>query len=69
MCNHALYRTVYSYVLRRRAGETVLFVRQGAPCAEGEIRELRLPLGERWSPAAEEVFRAAYPSARAQAVA
>ena len=69
VCNHALYRTVYSYVLRRRAGETVLFVRQGAPCAEGEIRELRLPLGERWSPAEAEAFRAAYPSARAQAAA
>lgn len=67
VCNHALYRTVYSYVLHHRAGETSLYVRQGAPCAGGLIHELTPPLGERWSPQAATDFRAAYPSVRAPA--
>ena len=69
VCNHALYRTVYSYVFHRQAGETVLHVRQGSPCAAGEIRRMVLPLGERWSADEEGRFRAAYPSARALAAA
>lgn len=68
VCNHALYRTVYSYVLHHRDGETALYVRQGAPCAGGRIHQLTPPLGERWSPQAAADFRASYPSARAPAL-
>ena len=64
VCNHALYATVYSYVLRRRAGVTTLFVARGRPCEEPPRVELTLPLGPAWSPEAVQTFMAAYPSER-----
>ena len=65
ICNHRGYRTVYSYVLRRRAGTTALHVAQGQPCAEPELVELTVPLGARWSAGAAKDFRSSYPSAQA----
>lgn len=65
ICNHAVHQTVYSYVLRRRAGGTTLYVSQGRPCERPPRFELDLPLGEAWSPQAAAAFRSAYPSARA----
>ena len=64
ICNHALYQTVYSYVLARRRNEAKLYLLQGRPCQQPERIELILPLGSSWSPDAAETFRAAYPSAR-----
>lgn len=64
VCNHSLYQTVYSYVLRHRQGQTSLYVTQGHPCQSTSPRELALPIGSRWSVTAEREFRAAYPSAR-----
>ena len=64
VCNHALYATVYSYVLRHTAGTTTLTVGKGRPCEEGPRAELPLPLGAAWSPKAAADFGAAYPSER-----
>ena len=64
VCNHALYTTVYSYVLRHTAGTTTLLVKKGRPCGEGRRVELTLPLGPVWSPEAMDTFMAAYPSDR-----
>ena len=64
VCNHAIYTTVYSYVLRCRAGATTLLVKKGRPCGAGRRAALALPLGRDWSPAAVETFLAAYPSDR-----
>ena len=64
VCNHALYATVYSYVLRHTSGTTTLLVSRGRPC-EGRARvELVLPLGPAWSPDSVQTFMAAYPSDR-----
>ena len=65
ICNHQGYETVYSYVLRHRAGSTSLHVAQGRPCTDPERTELTVPVGEAWSPAATAQFRAEYPSAQA----
>ena len=65
ICNHQAYRTVYSYVLRRKGDTTALHVAQGQPCAEHEPVELTVPLGERWSAGAASDFRSSYPSAQA----
>lgn len=65
ICNHHGYRTVYSYVLRHRAGSTSLHVAQGQPCTEPEVVELTLPLGARWSAGAASDLRGSYPSAQA----
>lgn len=64
VCNHSLYQTVYSYVLRRRNGQTSLYVSQGRPCESPVSEELVLPIGNHWSISNEAEFRAAYPSAR-----
>ena len=64
VCNHALYTTVYSYVLRHTAGTTTLLVKRGRPCEDGPRVELELPLGPAWSPEAVQTFMAAYPSHR-----
>jgi len=64
ICNHTIYQTVYSYVLRRRAGRTTLSVSRGHPCEDPPRVELTLPLGAAWSPAAAVALRSAYPSAR-----
>lgn len=63
ICNHSLYQTVYSYVLRRRGGATSLYVVQGRPCESPTPDELMLPIGRNWSMNKEAEFRAAYPSA------
>jgi hypothetical protein len=65
ICNHIESQTVYSYVLLRRRGETSLYVRKGHPCVAGEVVDLEVPLGTRWSPAAASGFLARYPSSRA----
>ena len=65
ICNHRGYRTVYSYVLRRRGETTALHVAQGQPCTEPERVELTVPLGARWSAGAAKDFRDSYPSAQA----
>ena len=65
ICNHIESQTVYSYVLLRRPNETRLLVTKGHPCNGDEVRELVVPLGEAWSPEAASLFRAAYPSDRA----
>ncbi|MYE09117.1 MAG: hypothetical protein F4Y05_05880 [Acidimicrobiaceae bacterium] len=65
VCNHHGYQTVYSYVLRHRAGSTSLHVAQGRPCADPDRVEMTVPLGEAWSPVATAEFRAADPSAQA----
>lgn len=64
VCNHALYATVYSYVLRHTAGTTTLLVSRGRPCADRPRVELTLPLGPAWSPDAVQTFMAIYPSER-----
>ena len=64
VCNHALYTTVYSYVLCHRAGATTLLVKKGRPCEGSPRMSLALPLGRDWSPAAVNAFIAAYPSDR-----
>lgn len=64
VCNHFGYTTVYSYILRRRAGVTNLFVKRGRPCGAQPLVELTLPLGEAWSPDAAAAFMSAYPSSR-----
>ncbi len=65
ICNHQGYRTVYSYVLRRRGDTTALHVAQGQPCTEPELVELTVPLGAHWSEGAAGDFRSSYPSAQA----
>ena len=65
ICNHQGYRTVYSYVLRRRGDTTALHVAQGQPCTEPELVELAVPLGAHWSEGAAGDFRSSYPSAQA----
>ncbi|MYB86526.1 MAG: hypothetical protein F4X85_04830 [Acidimicrobiaceae bacterium] len=65
ICNHQGYRTVYSYVLRHRAGSTSLRVAQGQPCTKPEVVELTVPLGALWSAGAASDFRSSYPSAQA----
>ena len=65
ICNHQGYRTVYSYVLRRRGDTTALHVAQGQPCTDPERVELTVPLGDGWSPSAAAEFRGEYPSAQA----
>lgn len=62
VCNHSLYQTVYSYVLRYRGGKTSLYVSQGHPCENSTPEELVLPIGKPWSITNEAEFRAAYPS-------
>ena len=64
VCNHALYSTVYSYVLHHRAGETTLLVKKGRPCEEGPRIPLTLPIGRAWSPSAVGKFMESYPSDR-----
>ena len=68
ICNHQGYRTVYSYVLRRRNSITALHVSQGQPCTDPERIEMTVPLGNNWSKAATAKFRAAYPSAHARQI-
>ena len=65
ICNHQGYRTVYSYVLRRKGDTTAIHVAQGQPCTDPPRVELALPIGEQWPPDAAEHFRASYPSAHA----
>lgn len=65
ICNHRGYRTVYSYVLRRKGDTTALHVAQGQPCTGPELVELAVPLGARWSAGAASTFRSSYPSAQA----
>lgn len=65
VCNHALYDTVYSYVLARAGGVTSLHVQQGHPCEAATRHTLELPLGHAWTPERATAFRGAYPSARA----
>ena len=69
VCSHALYTTVYSYVLRRRAGVTELMVVRGRPCGGSPRIELEIPLGGGWSPEAADAFLSAYPSERTPAAA
>ena len=64
VCNHSLYQTVYSYVLRRQGSETTAYVTQGHPCSNPVPEGLTLPIGDRWSAEAETGFRSSYPSAR-----
>ena len=64
VCNHSLYTTVYSYVLRHTAGRTTLLVKRGRPCEAGPLISLALPLGRDWSRAAVDDFKAGYPSDR-----
>lgn len=63
VCNHSLYQTVYSYVLRRRNDQTSLYVSQGRPCESPIPQEMVVPIGSFWSIENESEFRAAYPSA------
>ena len=63
ICNHQGYRTVYSYVLRRREDAIALHVAQGQPCTQPSRVELAVPVGEQWSPESVDRFRASYPSA------
>ncbi len=65
ICNHQGYRTVYSYVLRRKGGATALHVAQGQPCTDPRRVELAVPVGEQWSPDSVDRFRASYPSTHA----
>lgn len=64
VCNHSLYQTVYSYLLRRKEGETSLYISKGHPCTSPYPEPLTLPIGRRWSVSGEGEFRAAYPSSR-----
>jgi hypothetical protein len=67
VCNHALYDTVYSYVIRYLSGRTELSVIKGHPCQAAERVELTIPFGSSWTPEAAEAFRDRYPSERAAA--
>ena len=62
VCNHSLYATVYSYVLHRTEDVTTLYVSQGRPCEAPPRIELRIPLGNAWSPGAVRSFLSGYPS-------
>jgi hypothetical protein len=62
ICNHSAHETVYSYVLRRRHGQTTLYVSQGKPCEGAAYKEIGLPLGADWSADTAAVLRSAYPS-------
>ncbi|HJQ94271.1 MAG TPA: hypothetical protein VJ935_00995, partial [Acidimicrobiia bacterium] len=65
ICNHRGYSTVYTYLIRRHADRTTLYVRQGQPCAAGDPIVLELPLGDRFTPETVKALRDNYPSARA----
>ena len=64
ICAHGAHQTVYSYVLHHDRGGTVLSVVQGSPCENTAPVVLIVPVGNSWSNAAAEGFRAAYPSAK-----
>ncbi len=61
ICNHSLYQTVYSYVLHFNHGSMSMAVKKGRPCDAGTYNYLDLPLAERWTPAAENMFCTKYP--------
>lgn len=65
ICNHSLYDTVYSYVIRHRPDGVALFVVKGHPCEMTERLELTIPVGPAWAPEAADAFRERYPSERA----
>lgn len=69
VCNHSLYQTVYSYVLRLTNGTLTLHITQGKPCESPSPMEMTVPIGATWSAAAETEFRAAYPSNRSSTAA
>ena len=69
VCNHALYATVYSYVLRFRSETTTLYVGQGRPCEDQVRAELAIPFGEAFTSQSADAFLAAYPSTRAAVTA
>jgi hypothetical protein len=64
ICVHGMHQTVYSYVLERRSGDTVLSVVQGPPCRFGASMTATVPVGDGWSSERADAFREAYPSAR-----
>ncbi len=64
VCNHhPSLTTVYSYVLSRRSGRTVLDVVQGRPCSGAERVHLDIPFGDDAIPDSIDQFLEAYPSA------
>jgi len=63
VCNHSDLNTVYSYVLHRTSGRTVLHVLQGRPCSGAARASLEIPFGADFSPAAAEAFLRDYPTA------
>lgn len=65
ICNHTSYDTVYAYVFEHREDATHLHVTKGKPCQNPHRRELRLPFGREWNPAAVAALIDAYPSTRA----
>jgi hypothetical protein len=62
ICSHSAYPTVYSYLLHRQPDEIRLLVSQGQPCRTVKRHDLRLPLGDHWSPRGEAELRGGYPS-------
>ena len=62
ICSHSAYPTVYSYLLHRQPDEIRLLVSQGQPCRIMKRHDLRLPLGDHWSPRGEAELRDGYPS-------
>lgn len=48
----------------QRGTDTRLYITHGHPCESSAPRELRLPIGDNWSVAAVDDFRADYPSTK-----
>ena len=73
ICNHRDHlRTIYSYLLHCRGGETRLSIVQGSPCCAKSYQHLSVPLGAGWSTETAAAFVGAYPTrhqARAPAAA
>jgi len=63
VCNHTDLDTVYSYVLHRAGGRTVLHVLQGRPCSGARRVALTIPFGSVFSPDASDSFLRDYPTA------
>lgn len=62
VCNHSDLNTVYSYVLHRFGGRTMLHVLQGRPCSGAGRTAIAIPFGDEFSTVTAGAFVDAYPS-------
>lgn len=62
ICNHLEgRRTVYSYVLHVKRGDTVLYVAKGQPCTLSAYQKFALPFSEAWTDTDADLLFATYP--------